>query len=633
MALLERLEQPPPHRRSTNWWPLLPMLAALAGYVLLRAPVMFNGYLYADDFALRWWAHTSSLTPEYVFRSYYGHVQPFGLITGWLMQSLFPGSFTALMVCTLIAQLATFALLWRIVLRLTGSNVAAFLAFLIPAMSMFGFETGVWWVEIAETVPYAFFMVVALWALVRALEAGGRWWFWSGLAFAGALISISKGAVGLIVLFMVVAAVPIGSPKPRGVRAALGLKPAYWLSLAGLAASWTAFLAVYTPLPKDPDWQLGRALNYWVNLYFTNLVNGAAGGPWKWFSAPGQTWNGVLSIPYKSPVLLAIGVILLIAVYVFVMLYRRNLLRYLVWMTLYAAAITGLAAYARGGSLIASSGYRYTFDFWLPLSLFAGLLFYPVIGEQEPFTARAQALGRRLAARGYPRSSVAVLAAGVFALSSLVSAVEPALRWVNSRTKQYVRTAQASMPSLPPDAQFLPQRTMVDLVHPLLMLPYASTEVVFAPDPVIRPFSEFSTNGLFGFASSGATQRQVVSGVTSESAGVCGYKVTERGIRIPMSSDLPPWPLVAQVSYAASADTVMEMAVGRQTYRVPVQAGLRNVFFAVHGPMSEVTARATDSSSVVCIDAVTVGARLGPDSPEAVAPPPTWPLEGEDALP
>ncbi len=42
-------------------------------------------------------------------------------------------------------QLATFALLWRIVLRLTGSDLAAFLAFLVPAYSMFGFETGVWW--------------------------------------------------------------------------------------------------------------------------------------------------------------------------------------------------------------------------------------------------------------------------------------------------------------------------------------------------------------------------------------------------------------------------------------------------------------------------------------------------------
>ena len=59
-------------------------------------------------------------------------------------------------------------------------------------------------------------------------------------------------------------------------------------------------------------------------------------------------------------------------------------------------------------------------------------------------------------------------------------------RWVNSQTKDYVHTAQASMTEIPADAQFLPQQTMTDLVHPLLMQPFASTEVVFAPDPVFR---------------------------------------------------------------------------------------------------------------------------------------------------
>ena len=115
------------------WYGYRPMGLALVGYLVIRGTVMFNGYLYADDFALRFWAHESGLTPEYLFRSYYGHVQPWGLLAQWILQAGWPGSWTALMVWSVGMQLATLVVLWRIVLRLTGSQVAAFLAFLVPA--------------------------------------------------------------------------------------------------------------------------------------------------------------------------------------------------------------------------------------------------------------------------------------------------------------------------------------------------------------------------------------------------------------------------------------------------------------------------------------------------------------------
>ena len=627
MALLEQSEQPASSRSgSPRLREYRPMLAALAAYVVVRGPVMFGGYLYADDFALRWWAHTSSLTPEYVFRSYYGHMQPFGLIAGWLMQWLFPGSFTALMIFTLIAQIATFALLWRIVLRLTGSNLAALLAFLVPAFSMFGFETGVWWVEITETVPYAFFMMVSIWALIRALEGQrGRWWLWSALAFVCAVASISKSGVGLIVLLMIAAALPIGVPRRRGMRAAFALKPVYWLSLLVVAVVWTLTVAAFVPQGRDPDWQLTRAIRYSVNMIFINIVGGSVGGPWKWVSAPGETWRGVLVVPQRSTTLLVLGILLLIAVFVVVRRYRPNLQAYLLWMIFYAAAITALAAYGRGGSAIASSGYRYTFDFWIPLSLFVGLFFYPVVGEEEPFTSRARALAERLAGRGVSRSGLAGLAAGLFAASCLASTVEPALRWVNSQTKAYVGEARESMDQIPADAEFLPQRTMTDLIHPLLMLPYASTEVVFAPDPAFRPFSEYTTNGLFGFATKGAAEQQYVSGVSSKPAGTCGYKVTTDPVTIPMASPVAEWSFVAQVGYAASADTTMRMAIGGAVHDVPVKAGLHNVFFQVVGPATTVTAVGSDPGVNVCIDQIVIGSRLGPGNPEPVYPPPQLP--------
>jgi hypothetical protein len=608
------------------WHAYRPMGLALVGYLLIRGIVMFNGYLYADDFALRFWAHDSGLTPEYLFRSYYGHVQPWGLLAQWVLQAGWPGSWTALMVWAVGMQLAILILLWRIVLRLTGSNVAAFLAFLVPAFTSFTFEVGVWWCMIIESAPYGLFMMVSIWALVRALEGRpGRWWLWSGLAFAGAVLAISRGTMFLLVLVLVAAYLPIGAPHPRGLRAALNLNRRYWLLLTAFTVGYALYLRVFAPISRDPNWEFVQALRYGRDLFLLNIVNGSAGGPWLWFSAPGETWNGVLVIPRQVPWLYPVAAVVLVGAVVVVRRYRRPLFGYLLGMVVYALALTAVAAYGRGGSAIASTGYRYTSDFWILLALFLGLLFYPVLGEAEPFTRRAKALAGRLRARGIGRQAVAGVAAALLLVSSLVSAVEPSLRWVNSQTKSYVDTARASMPGIPRSAEFLPQKTMTDLIHPLLMLPFASTEVVFSPDPDFRPFVQYSTDGLFGFGPDGTAEQQFVPGTVSQPNGVCGYQVTTTPVVIPMTKEVPQWSFVAQVSYLSSADTTVDMTVGPTTHQVPIRSGLHNVFFQVEGPVESVTVRGSDAGVQLCVDLVSIGPRLGPGNKEPLYPPPEWP--------
>ncbi len=607
---------------TSRWTPHRPMLLALLGYLLVRGTVMFNGYLYADDFALRYWADTSGLTPEYLFRSYYGHVQPWGLLAQWILQAGWPGSWTALMVWALVMQIATLALLWRIMVRLTGSQVAALLAFLVPAVSSFTFEVGVWWCMVIESAPYGLFMMLAIWSLIRALAGdAGRWWLWSGLAYCAAVLSISKGSLFIIAMVVIAAFLPIGVARPRGLRGALRANPRYWALIVAFTAAYALFLRLHAPISRDPAWDLVRALKYSRDLFLLNIVNGSAGGPWRWFSAQGETWNGVLVIPWQSTALMVVAVVLLIAVFVVVWRYRPVLMRYLLGMLVYALALTALAAYGRGGSVVASTGYRYTSDFWILLALFAGLLFYPTVWEKAPFSPHAQVLGRR----GVRRQTVAVVAAALFLASSLISAVEPSLRWVNSQTKDYVATARTSLSSIPQTAQFLPQRTMTDLVHPLLMLPYASTEVVFSPDPAFRPFVDYSTDGLFGFANDGTAQQQFVAGITSQPNGVCGYTVSTVPVVIPMTREVPQWSFVAQVSYLSDADTTVQMVIGPNTHEVPIRQGLHNVFFEVEGPVREVTVTATAPGVQTCVDLVSIGPRLGPDSPEPFYPPPRWP--------
>lgn len=593
---------------------LAPMLLALSGYLVVRGTVMLNGYLYADDFALRWWAHTSPLSPEYLFRSYYGHVQPWGLGAQWFLQAIWPGSWTALMVWALVMQLTVLVLLWRLVLHLTGSQLAALLAFLVPALSSFTFEVGVWWCMVVESAPYALFMLLSLWCLVRALEGRpGRWWLWSALALAAALMSMSRATLSVLALLLVAACLPIGTPRPRGVRAALRMAPAYWAGIVGFAVAWLAFLQVHAPFVRSSEWNWGWAARYARDFFLLNVVNGAAGGPWLWFSAPGETWNGVLVIPRPVPWLLGVAVLLVVSIGYVVRRWRPALFGYYLGMLLYAALLTAVATYGRGGGTqIASSGYRYSSDFWILLALFLPLLFFPVRGESVDVRPQL---------RRVSRTGLAAVAAAAFAVSCLVSAVEPGLRWVNSQTKDYVHTAQASMADIPADAEFLPQQTPTDLVHPLLMRPYASTEVVFAPDPAFRPFVRYSTGGLYGFALDGQAEQQWVGGDSSVPRGTCGYAVSRVPVTIPMTEPVPAWSWVAEVAYLSSADTTITVRVGPDTHEVPLREGLHNVFFEVWGPAAEVTAEATDDTTV-CIDRVTIGARTGQGSAPQVFPAP-----------
>ena len=158
------------------------------------------------------------------------------------------------------------------------------------------------------------------------------------------------------------------------------------------------------------------------------------------------------------------------------------------------------------------------------------------------------------------------------------------------------------------------------------MLPYASTEVVFAPDPVFRPFVEYSTGGLYGFTRDGTAEQQFVPGVLSVPKGVCGYRVGQAPTSIPMVQEVPQWSFVAEVTYLSSADTTLELTVGPTTHQVPIVSGLHNVFFQVEGPVNEVIARSTDPGVQTCIDKVNIGPRLGPDTKEPLYPPPVWPL-------
>ena len=205
--------------------------------VLARAVVSLRGYLYTDDFILRYLASVDHPTWEMLTRSYNGHVNPVGWLSLWLLQWAFPGSHTALAVFSLFTWGITLAIAGALGFELTDKVAGAILLMLIAGLSAFGFETSVWFAASIYALPYQLFLVACLFAFVRALRRESRHWLWLGaICYLGAILSYARGFLILLLVFAVVALVPVQGSRVLGVKRGWQWARGYWIGLGSIGA-------------------------------------------------------------------------------------------------------------------------------------------------------------------------------------------------------------------------------------------------------------------------------------------------------------------------------------------------------------------------------------------------------------
>lgn len=587
------------------------MLAALAVFVIVRAPVMLNGYLYVDDIIFRFWAHTSPLDLEYLFRPHNGHVNPIGLLGQWVLQRAFPGSVPAIMWYSLAWQVVGLGVMWRLMIELTGKQGSALVAFTIGAFSLFTFEVGVWWACAIYAGPFTVFALLSVLCLAKALSGQGRrWWNWSVAAYALALLSFSRAAVALALLLAVAAALPIWPPDDaragsRGLRQALRIKPGYWIALGALTGGHTLFLLLRAEPGQfalgSPAIVVGNALRTLVY----SVLPALAGGPWTWLTIQGVQWPFPVVQPAQNPFLVVVSAIVLVSVIVIVNLFRRALTGFLAWTGLFIAVVVLAAAASRP---FIPLNYRYTFDVWMPIAILLGLVPYPLKNELNPFTplARRLADARVLTSR---RTGLVALACVTFAASAGLSQVIPVNRWVNSETKRYIENGIDSFSTMTASDGLLPQFTPPDLIHPYLMQPYGSSVVVFSPVPGSPPFSDVANNSLFSFDGAGSLQR---SGFTPEHRSLppttpYGYAVGPDPVTIPLESPSDLLQATVELRYAVDANAVIEVSGASGSVIVNLPSGFHTSYFRMPGVTAELTVRALNGEFRGGIDSLALG--------------------------
>lgn len=606
MHLLTATAQPQRARDRTLW--VLPFTVLVV--VALRAVISARGFLYADDFAFRYWAATEPLDWAYLTRSYGGHLNPVGLTAQWVLQALFPGSHLALVLLVSVLSAGTMWLAGRTMVLLTGRWQAGVMAVVLLGVGLFTFENTTWWAGAIYAAPYQLFLAAALYFLVRALMGDGGVFVWAVLlAFLGMAGSYSRGVLAALLLLGVAAAIPVSGAQPLGLRPALRWQPRLWAGIAVISVASVSLSAIAASAITRPGLSLGSALRYAWQLLVLNVLPGLWGGPWRWFDVRPQDWHAIVQNPAPPWWAVWLCVFATGVAIVWIVRYRPVVRTFLPWAAAFAVLAVAIVAIARAGTFVESVAYRYTFDIAWPFMLIATLCVIPMWWQDD-----------RVPTRWW-------IPVSLFSASALVSTLVPATNWMSNQGREYVDNAIAGSERLPDDYLMLAQGVPEDLIEPSLMRPYANTRTVLLPQPGSPIFGNHAHGILWGFDDAGRLQEQDVQGPASLPGPDpdCGYRVTDRPRSIPLDGRLINWAFVARIAYFTGTPTSLNVAVGGRVHSVPLRAeGLDAVFLPVTGPGTDILVSVGTPGAVACVSDVRIGNRVDAEGELVPAP-----LEGE----
>lgn len=592
-----------------RWFGYPAVLVSVVAVVALRLAISVRGYLYADDFAFRYWADTQPLGWNYLMQSYGGHVNPVGLFNQWVLQAVYPGSHLALALFTLVLWTMTLYVAALAVIEMTGRQSAGVLIVLFAGLSLFGFENTVWWAAAIYGGPYQLFLVSGLYAIVRALRRGSPVWVWIAVACsAAAAFSFTRGFMAGFLMFLVAATIPIRDSKRLGIRGALMWQPVAWavMALSGAVALGLAIIGSDRLMRSALD--VVVVADYVWKLLVLNVLPALWGGPWRWFEIAPQEWSPIVTNP--APPWWAVWLFALASLLAAIAIVRKrpDLRAQLGGVLAFCALVLLAAAIARSGTAVASVAYRYTFDVVWPFGLLIVTLSVPMWWQSKR-----------------PVKRVTWILTAVFVASALISTVVPARDWAANQGKQYMANAVSGFDRIPSGTMILNQGVPFDLIHPALMAPYANAEVVMTPQPGSPDFGAFAEMEMFGFAPDGNVRRQDVVGPMSKPGPDpdCGYRVTDSPRSIKLEGELIEWVFYARIAYYTGTETALNVAFGGQINTVPLRAeGVRAVYFPVSGPGDEILVSVGTPGVVACITDVRIGNRVDAETQEPVP----WPV-------
>ncbi|MBD3925923.1 hypothetical protein IEZ26_14955 [Nocardioides cavernae] len=594
MRALVRVSDELAHSRT---WVLGTAVALMVVQLAFRTWAAASSWYFLDDLVfLR--RHAEASDWSYLVDPYNGHVMPAAKAIYWLLRTTGPTEWWPGALVVVVGQaLASAACLWMLVslFGLRRAILVPYAIYLFLAMSVPSF---MWFVAALQQLPLQITLSLGVGAWVRYLRTRRTLWLVACTGALGLGLAFWPKALFLLPLL---AYLSIAYFSPLGVRRRLQGLRSQLVAFVPLLVVGLAYVGYYVSVvPGQLSTVTARLVGEFAETMLgTTLMTGLVGGPWRWRDpAPPNSFAD----PPQLAVHLAWVVVLLVVAYAWLRRLRtgRAFLLFLGYVGGTFVLVLAGRATALGATL--GTDARYLSDIPLIAALCLGLAFIDL-----PDAPGSSAQRERPLVAAVPRP-VGVGLLVVVLVGSVVSSIGYVRPWHRDNAAHaFFDTVRAEVESRGRTEmvdRVVPEDVMSQLAAPANSFQFLAplvTDAIHFPD-VSSDLAIVGDDGSF---------RQVVidrgvDSVPGPLAG-CGWKVTEKGRRIPLAGDAFDFVWWARIGYLSSNDSPVTVTAGQNRVQTSVRSGLNNLYLRLEGGFDHVTIDGLDPGTTLCVDTVEVG--------------------------
>lgn len=569
-------------------------LVLLVAQFFWRGYYLWGGYYFQDDFNMLRLGEENALTWDYLMQPYAGHVWPGNFLIAWIAARVDPASWTLTATTVLLMQAACGAMMWVVLSRITQDwriRVPMLVGYLVCPLTLWATQ---WWASAIGFVPLCFFMLVAVWGLLRRIQDDWRW---------GSVVAVLAFQLGLFfqeraILYTVVLggiAVVLGSGRlDRRILTALRRHWMLWLALVVVLSAWLGFHNLQTPIEVTApggEHDAGTAIDY----FFRSLLPGLAGGPWLTEYGGGPV---ALLVPTTAAAitgsLVTGGALLLV-------LLRTGGSGRLALLLVGVYAVLDLA-------LIYGGRNQFEGTFGLVPRYMADVAPIACMGVALALAdLRSPLVSRRALAR---HSTAAVVVATVtYVVSAGLTTSHIAPMQQGREAKEYVATLEAEMSRHPDSVLYnrpAPNNVMVDWFGDEGRI---STVLGISPQ---RPVFDVMSEELLVPDDGGylkAPNLAFLESVPPVEDDACGHRISES--EGPVRLTLPDGPFrawyVVKVSYFTGGESVVRVQAEEQTEYFLAREGAHTTYMVLENDSDHLEIGWESGDSLVCVTGVETG--------------------------
>lgn len=555
-----------------------------------RGPLLKASYFNQDDYYLTGRAYRSGLSWDFLFEDAAGHVQPAQQLAYWLVAHHAPFDWGRIAAVILVAELLAAAVMWHLLSRLLPGSWARVPLFAVFAWSPITLVPTLWWSAAMGLWGPMIFLLLAVLFFVRAQQHAGRVGVNLVLCVLAVLVGLTWHERGILAV-AVLAGVAVARSDRTGWRRLPDAARQWWFLWLPLIVLSIGYLLLHQAL-TDVDSQqstIGSRADIVTAFVFRNTVPGLASGPWQ-----ADVLGGAI-VP-KGWVVVVTGVLAALVATAIVRWGGPARWTALVMLAAYVAGDVLLLVLGRAGfGEIIGLDPRYTADV-----VAAAVLFVALALEGAP----------RLSLRFATVEAVAVGAALVYSVGSVVTTAQLAPEFDNQEDRQFITRVRSEL------ARDADQVLFDRLSPPGILLPLLGDEAllsaVLEPLPE-RPVFDAPSPKLRAVADDGRLVEVRIVPVASSVPGpdgACGHAVKAGATVIDMESEAPlTGRSVVRVEAFTDREADYEVRIGTWSDTIHVVPGPQELWMVVPGQSAGLTSMSVTGTGrgTLCVVGVVAG--------------------------